>query len=164
MKTLAADIAEMIQSGALVPGASLPSVRQLSAQRQVSVTTVLQAYDLLESQGLIAARPRSGFYVSMSVDSSALEPEPSTPEPDPAKVSVRELVTRVMLVDAADPDLIHLGAAMPLAQNTAVSQLNRNLGAAVRRLGDNCADYDLPPGNRELRSSWPGAPPTWAAI
>ena len=148
---LASDVAKLIESGALGPGASLPSVRQMSAQNQVSVTTVLQAYDLLESQGLIEAKPRSGFYVRMSLAAATLEPELSTPEPDPSKVSVRELVTRVMLHDALDPELVHLGAAYPPAQFSAISQLNRNLASAIRRLGDESAQYDLPPGNRQLR-------------
>ena len=148
---LAADLAEMIESGALGPGASLPSVRHMSTQRQVSVTTVLQAYDLLESQGLIEARPRSGFYVRMSLASATQEPELSTPESDPAKVSIQELVTRLMLRDASNPKLIHLGAAYPPKRFTAVKQLNRGLASVLRRLGDGAADYDLPPGCRDLR-------------
>src|SRR5918998_77352 len=60
---LAADVTALIESGTLRPGERLPSVRRMSAKRRVSVPTVLQAYQLLEARRVIAARPRSGFYV-----------------------------------------------------------------------------------------------------
>ena len=56
-------IAGMIEARTYRPGERIPSVREMSAQKRISVTTVLQAYGLLESQGLIEARPQSGYYV-----------------------------------------------------------------------------------------------------
>ena len=44
---LAADLATLIAKGTLRIGDRMPSVRQLSQQRDVSVSTVLQAYLLL---------------------------------------------------------------------------------------------------------------------
>src|SRR6185369_17435722 len=60
----AREIAELIESQALKPGSRLPSVRQASAQRRISPSTVFQAYYLLEARGLISSRPRSGYYVN----------------------------------------------------------------------------------------------------
>lgn len=92
---LAEALAQRILDGHLQPSERLPSVRQTCAQAQVSPSTVFQAYDLLESRGLIEARPRSGFYVRKrlrrGVPSALAEPprEGSTP------VAVSELAFEV---------------------------------------------------------------------
>ncbi len=48
----------------LPPGARLPSVRAQARAMTVSVSTVVEAYERLVAEGLIQARPGSGFYVS----------------------------------------------------------------------------------------------------
>ena len=60
---LAERLAELIQQGTYPPGTRIPSVRQMSQQQNLSISTVLQAYSLLERQGLIESRPQSGYYV-----------------------------------------------------------------------------------------------------
>ena len=52
-----------IQSGALSAGAAMPSVRALTRLHQVSPSTALQACRSLEDEGLLEARPRSGYFV-----------------------------------------------------------------------------------------------------
>ncbi len=58
---LAAEFSGQIQAGVLRPGDRLPSVRQMSVQKELSITTVRQAYQPLEDRGLIEARPQSGY-------------------------------------------------------------------------------------------------------
>jgi DNA-binding transcriptional MocR family regulator len=147
---VAAEIAHLIESGTFRPGDGIPSVRQLSRQKKVSVTTVLQAYYLLEARGLIEARPRSGFYVRTTLPSALPEPEISSPEPDPTQVSVRELVMMV-LRDTLNPDLIQLGAAHPNPDLLATKKLNRIMASVARRIGEESGLYDLPPGCKALR-------------
>ncbi|CAO4175177.1 8-amino-7-oxononanoate synthase [Methylorubrum populi] len=48
----------------LAPGEKLPSIRRFAATMQVSPSTVVEAYDRLAAEGLIHARPGSGFFVS----------------------------------------------------------------------------------------------------
>lgn len=60
---LAARLSERIQTGLLVPGARLPSVRQCSQQQGVSPSTVVAAYDQLQAQGLVEAQKNRGFYI-----------------------------------------------------------------------------------------------------
>jgi len=110
---IANDILHLIKSGAFRPGNQIPSVRETSRQRGVSVSTVMQAYYLLEAQGWIEARQRSGFYVSATLPSELPEPETSSPITDPVQVSMRDLVSRVALRDSNNPNLIPLGAAQP---------------------------------------------------
>ena len=57
---LASQIGDLIQRGDLPPGTRIPAVRAACDAYGVSPSTVFRAYYLLESQGLIVARPRSG--------------------------------------------------------------------------------------------------------
>ena len=54
---LAAELEGMIAGGVLRHGERLPSVRRLSVERRLSVTTVVQALRQLEDRGLVEARP-----------------------------------------------------------------------------------------------------------
>ena len=54
-------IAGAIQSGALSPGAKLPSKRRMCALAGVSMSTVETAYSLLAAEGYVLAKPRSGY-------------------------------------------------------------------------------------------------------
>src|SRR5688500_9665008 len=78
-------IEQMIAKGALKSGERVPSVRKLSGQQRVSVSTVLQAYSILESKGLIEARPQSGYYVRPRAG-RAPEPEASRGIAAPVRV------------------------------------------------------------------------------
>ena len=60
---LAQRFAERIQQRVLAAGARLPSVRGCAQQYSVSPSTVVSAYDLLQAQGLVQARPQRGFFV-----------------------------------------------------------------------------------------------------
>ncbi len=73
-----------ILSGALPAGERLPSKRALAEHLRVSVITVEGAYQQLEAEGYVDARPRRGFFVS-PVDrppASAGEPVPVPAEPE----------------------------------------------------------------------------------
>jgi len=53
----------MIGEGQLRPGTKLPSIRQFAHSHQVSVYTVVDAYDRLVALGFFASRAHSGFFV-----------------------------------------------------------------------------------------------------
>jgi len=48
----------------LLPGEKLPSIRRLAAENGISPFTAVEAYDRLAAQGLIVAKPKSGFFVA----------------------------------------------------------------------------------------------------
>lgn len=54
-----------VASRALSAGDRLPSVRRFATAMKVSPSTVVEAYDRLVAEGLIRARPGSGFYVAV---------------------------------------------------------------------------------------------------
>jgi DNA-binding transcriptional MocR family regulator len=147
---LAARLASMIQRGTYRPGDRLPSVRQLSKQQEVSISTVLQAYYLLEDRGLIEARPQSGYYVSARPVGALPEPEISSPEPDPSDVGVQELVLMV-LRDTLKPNLLQFGTAIPHPDLLATGKINRILASIAREDRPQDAMYAFPPGREELR-------------
>ena len=53
-----------ILSGNLHIDEKLPSLRKLAQESDISVTTVSQAYNQLLTEGYIASRPQSGYYVA----------------------------------------------------------------------------------------------------
>lgn len=59
-----AEIQSRIASRADLPGARLRSVRAQAQAMQVSVSTVVEAYERLAAEGIIVSRPGSGFYVA----------------------------------------------------------------------------------------------------
>jgi DNA-binding transcriptional MocR family regulator len=54
---------QLIQDGSLRAGAKAPSIRQFAHAHEVSIFTVVDAYDRLVAQGCFASRPHSGFFV-----------------------------------------------------------------------------------------------------
>jgi DNA-binding transcriptional MocR family regulator len=79
MEQLAQRVAERIHQRLLAPGASLPSVRASALRHGVSPSTVVGAYDLLQAQGLVQARPQRGFFVRGDVDNPAARALPVAP-------------------------------------------------------------------------------------
>ncbi|SDM71539.1 GntR family transcriptional regulator [Allokutzneria albata] len=66
-----AQVLRMLASGALAPGARLPSIRQLAKDLGVASGTIARAYRELEHGGLIVSRGKHGTFVaeSATVDS-----------------------------------------------------------------------------------------------
>ena len=148
---VAGEIAHLIDSGTFRPGDAIPSVRELSRQHGVSIATVVQAYYLLEAQGLIEARDRSGFYVRTARPSALAEPDISAPRSDPTGVSVRDVVAEVSLADTRHPNLVQLGAAHPNTSLGAPKALTRIQASVARRMGHRIGMYDYVPGCEPLR-------------
>jgi len=130
---LAGEVAGQIQSGVFRPGDRLPSVRHISRQKQLSISTVLQAYQTLEDRGVIEARPQSGYYVRYQRQASAAlsEPRASTRGLKPEAVNLGDLTRRV-LDDASQPGLVQFGAALPAAELLPGVRLNNLLARQAR--------------------------------
>lgn len=106
-------IAEMLRltltSGALRAGDRMISARKLAEREHVSLPTALEALRCLEAEGLIVARPRSGYYIRQTSLPPRVEPARSSPGPVPVTMSA---VAR-SLFSSAEARLIPLGAALP---------------------------------------------------
>ncbi|STU63880.1 GntR family transcriptional regulator [Klebsiella michiganensis] len=114
---LAQQITEQIGLGVWLPGDRLPSLREQVVSSGMSFMTVSHAYQLLESQGRIIARPQSGYYVA---------PQPikqRQPEP-PAQVTRDESVdinTYIFRGAAGQPSGVHAALCLRFSRSAPVS-------------------------------------------
>ena len=152
-QTLYEQVAERLQSlireGTLKPGDRLPSVRKLKQQLSVSMSTVLEAYRLLEDQGFIVARPQSGYYVKTTALALLDEPSQSAPPPQVRPVDI-SLMLRLLRMDLS-PETIHLGAAVPGVAHFPLNTLNRLMGQVMRSDPMAVHSYSTVPGCEPLR-------------
>jgi len=146
---LADQIHELIRAGTLRAGDRVPSVRRLSGQQRVSVSTVLQAYQRLEDIGVIEARPQSGYYVRR-LSAAVQEPEPSRPPKRALNVEVDDL-TDAVLSYASDPNVVSFGSACAAPELFQLERVRRVLCSLARRDRGALGRYGLPPGTERLR-------------
>ena len=121
----------LIASGTLAPGDRLPSLRSLSTHMKMSVSTISQAYVRLEEQGVITARPRSGFFVAQRT--RKLPPFAGNPRPalEPTTVNRNQLI-RTVLEAVGDTSLVPFAIISPakeLLPHKALSKLMRQVVA-----------------------------------
>ncbi len=86
----------MIQNRVLRPGDRLPSLRKFSQQLGFSVITIMNAYRELESEGLIQARSKSGFYVRPPAVAAEQTLAAGSLPGRPLRVRVRENIEAVL--------------------------------------------------------------------
>ena len=156
-------IAEMLRltlaSGALRPGDRMISARKLAEREHVSLPTALEALRCLEAEGLIVARPRSGYYVHQPRVPQNVPSSHTPPGPVPVTMSAiaRSLFSR------AEARLVPLGAALPDPTWLPGDTLHRALHAASRRLEAHGQSYSLPPGRVDLRNRVAARAAQWGA-
>lgn len=148
---LADDIARSIREGLLARGERLPSVREASAKRKVSPSTVFQAYYLLEARGLISARERSGYFVTGGGAGLPQLPEPVIDAtPQAAEVDVSELVFEVLESTRARK-VVPLGSAFPSPLLFPMARLAKTMASSVQAMDPWRSVEDISPGDAELR-------------
>lgn len=147
---LAGLLENLIRSRSLRSGDRVPSVRQFSRQQRVSVPTALQAYATLETRGLIAARPKSGFFVRPQQADLVREPNHVATLPKVTDLARLDPLDS-MLSDHGNPKLVPLGAAVPSGELLPAEKLARTMGAIARKLGPRSIAYDMAPGSEILR-------------
>ncbi len=147
---LADNIAQRIRAGSLKANDRLPSVRELKSQMGISASTVFSAYYLLEAQGLVEARQRSGYFVRAGAEMPANELAASEPVLRSMSVDVSSLVFQV-LAQARERDMVPLGSAFPSPELFPFEQLAAGLTRALKRMDPWQTVEDLSPGNVQLR-------------
>ncbi len=148
---LADDIARSIREGLLARGEKLPSVRQASAARKISPSTVFQAYYLLEARGLISARERSGYYVTGGAQNLPPLPEPDiNTDSEATQVDVSELVFEV-LESTRDRKVVPLGSAFPSPLLFPMARLAKTMSTCVQAMDPWRSVEDISPGDADLR-------------
>jgi DNA-binding transcriptional MocR family regulator len=147
---VAQQLREQVMSGVYGPGDRVPSVRSLSENLEVSIATVVEAYRRLEAQGVLEARPQSGYYVRARQWQAPTQPSISCPPCTPVNVSVSALAMK-LLKASRDPQVLQLAVAAPHPDFLPVKSLNRILARLARNDDGSGFCYDFPPGSPALR-------------
>ncbi|MQA39165.1 aminotransferase-like domain-containing protein [Rugamonas aquatica] len=152
-ETLADAIASQVAQGVLREGERIPSVRQTAQHHQLSISTVIRAFLLLESRGIIEARPQSGYFVRRRPDTPVRKDAISAPlsPADLARAPALDTSTLVLTtLRSIGQGSIPLGSPFPDPAAFPWARLNYHAGVVSRRVGQNQQLSDLPPGNPEL--------------
>jgi DNA-binding transcriptional MocR family regulator len=147
---LASRLAGLIRAGTFTAGDRLPSVRQASREHQVSITTVMEAYASLVDQGVIEARPRSGYYVpppSLDLPRFPLAAKHST---KPVRIEHSAIFQTVMDL-AENRIVVPFAAAAPDESIIPTAKLASITNAVMRKSKADALRYTPPMGRRELR-------------
>jgi DNA-binding transcriptional MocR family regulator len=147
---VAQQLREQVLSGVYGPGDRVPSVRRLSEHFEVSIATVVEAYRRLEAQGVLEARPQSGYYVRARQWQAPVQPSISQPPCTPVSVSVSALAMK-LLKASRDPQVLQLAVATPHPDFLPTQALNRILARLARNDDGSGCLYDFPPGSPALR-------------
>jgi DNA-binding transcriptional MocR family regulator len=143
-------IEQQIASGTLRTNDRIPSIRTMSRASGVSVSTVIQAYERLESTGVIAARPQSGYYVKPPLTPRLGQPRPRIPRSTRPRAVVGEVLNSCLeAMRRTDVLALNCAKASPdFYPNLRLSKLTREV------LRDNplhAGELLLPPGDASLR-------------
>ncbi len=149
---LADEMAQAIQGGLLHAGERLPSVRQTCDRRGISASTVFQAYGLLETRGLIEARPRSGYYVCTHRRAARAAPAQAVPAAGATAVAVSALAFE-LLESTRDVAVVPLGSAFPAPDLFPFEALARCGARAMRRVKPSQITSALTAGDPGLRQA-----------
>lgn len=143
-------ITGLIEKGELKPGDKAPSLRKLSKQLSVSISTVSQSYLSLEDQGILKAKPQSGFFVNAMVNQINSIPKSATTSGQPRRVRFGDLFEEIF-INANNPRILPFGTAKPAMEFLPVKSLTRTTRSILSRHPQKCMDYSFPPGDLKLR-------------
>jgi len=143
-----ADTVADIDAGIYRPGERIPSIREMSRRKRVAVNTVRLAYEILVSDLVIEARPRSGYFVLMFET-----PAPVRPRYLQAKVHNRSASTSGMwrAVHAETASNSNLGLISLEESDLPSKALIRAVSRAGRVFPRQCVASGDPRGLHRLR-------------
>lgn len=128
---IATELKQQITLGLFSAGDKLPSVRQLANEHSVSISTVQEAYRVLEAQLYAEARPKSGYFVPLHMPSEKT-PKMTKPPQRPMDVSQWEDVLDMLL-------------------NTSTKESNRNTSCQLQHAMPDMTAKTLKPLTRRLQ-------------
>lgn len=137
---LAMHLAQRIEQGLYRSGEKLPSVRTLSLEHGVSISTVQQAYHVLEEKQLIMPQPRSGYFVAPR---KAAPPVPALTRPVQRPVEITQWGSVLDLLESRqESDVLQLGSGMPNLTQPTLKPLWKILSRQAQRQETQLLSYD----------------------
>ncbi|KIF80563.1 aminotransferase-like domain-containing protein [Noviherbaspirillum autotrophicum] len=152
-ENLADELGALIANKVFVPGDRLPSIRHLSQQKRLSISTVMQALRLLEDRGLVDARPQAGFYVRHRARSLIAAADAHCVK-EPTHVGINNLLMRVLRANKA-PGTLQLALSWPPDELLPVKRMQQVMSSVARRrpdmlTQDGCFDTNEPNFIRQI--------------
>ena len=137
----------------LKTGDRLPSIRSLSKTLQVNKLTVIEAYSILEADGLIYARPGAGYFVDSLAMTSTQAKSNFAPVQEvviPNKKSISFLEIYQLSVEVkSKPGAIDFSSGFPISSG--LKDLQRHARRAMKQVTESLFNYDFPQGQEILR-------------
>jgi DNA-binding transcriptional MocR family regulator len=143
-------LSSQIHAQVMKTGEKLPSVRALSQEQGISLSTAYKAYVQLEIKGLIEARPKSGYYVRYTPTRSFDNPGQDQPVKDTKTRSVDDMIAMVYR-NFSNDSIVQLSMAAPALSLLPQGKLNKSMMEAIRLSANSCINYDTIQGNENLR-------------
>lgn len=151
---LAEQIADKIQQGELQAGQRLISLRQCAEQQNVSINTVKNCYELLEAQGLVFVKNKSGYFVSAEKSLVQHTQRPTHPDFQSQPRDVSNLELQIEIQEASiNNKLIHLGAIQISPNLVPVEALRRSIQRALKHSKPEDFLYSDKQGHIRLREA-----------
>ena len=147
---IAERLEKQIRGSVLKIGDKLLSVRALSKEQGISMSTAFNAYVHLEIKGLIEARPKSGYYVKFTPKQYPQPVKAEAPVSDGTEVSLDKMISMVYET-LSEQHIVHLSLASPDLSLLPQAKLNKVLAQVIRESPDSCLNYEAIQGNLRLR-------------
>ncbi|PSB12212.1 GntR family transcriptional regulator [Pleurocapsa sp. CCALA 161] len=146
-------LSRLIKLGTFKAGDRLPSIRTLAKTIQVNKLTVIEAYSILEADGLIHARPGAGYFINpLSIISqqtkSNFAPIQEVVIPDNSNISFMEIYQLSVQVKSK-PGAIDFSSGFPISSG--LKNLQRHARRAMKQVTETLFNYDFPQGQETLR-------------
>lgn len=147
---IAARIEKQIKQNLLKPGDKLPSVRALSQEQGISMSTAYKAYVELENLGLIEARTKSGYYVKYLPARFTSVPETKPPLKKVKQASVAEMIAMVYR-NMSEDSVLQLSRSSPPLSLIPLAKLSKSMMESIRNSPSGNITYENLQGNMALR-------------
>lgn len=155
-----------IEKGMILPGEKLPSLRKISDQFDVSLSTAVEAYSRLELFGYVEARNRSGYFARLPITTdNILKPSKSFK----SKVSKIEHIDEIieLMNQSSDKMSAPFGFGTPAQNHFPNKLINRQIVQTLKQHPEVSGTYIFGEGLLDLRQSlgkwirpWVGVTPT----
>ena len=152
-QALAQQIAQKIYSGELIVGQKLSSLRQFAELQSISLNTAKSCYELLEAQGLIYVKEKSGYFVQSQQKAQQIA-VPNHPDFTSHPREVSNLDLQIQIHEAsANNRMIHLGSIQLSPNFVPVEALRRSIQRALKHCKPEDFLYNNRQGHPQLREA-----------
>ena len=160
---IATRLENQIKQNLLKSGDKLPSVRALSQEQGISLSTAFKAYVELESLGMIEAKPKSGYYVKILPARFAKPPEIKPPLKKIRQVNVTQMIAMIH-ENMQEEGVLRLSMSAPPINLIPLAKLSKSMAEAIRKSPNGNINYENIQGNISLRKQIAKQAFSWGGI